>query len=79
MMVKPSVNQLLKIKGVDNRYTLVVMTAKRARQIASGAEVKTKVKEESPVTLAANEIAEGEVEIIEPDEVKEDAIERGEE
>ena len=22
MMVKPSVNQLLKIKGVDNRYTL---------------------------------------------------------
>lgn len=28
MMVKPSVNELLKIKGIDNRYTLVVMAAK---------------------------------------------------
>ena len=62
-----------------NKKLWVIATSKRARQIASGAEVKTKVKEESPVTLAANEIAEGEVEIIEPDEVKEDAIERGEE
>ena len=62
MMVKPTVQ-------------LVIATSKRARQIASGAEVKTKVKEESPVTLAANEIAEGEVEIIEPDEATEDAEE----
>lgn len=61
MMVKPSVNQLLDLEGIDNRYTLVVMTAKRARQIAEGDEPKTKVKEESPVTLAVNEIAEGKV------------------
>mgnify|MGYP003409594648 CR=1 FL=1 len=59
MMVKPSVNELL--KKVDNRYTLVVMTSKRARQIAAGQEPLTKVKEESPVTLAVNEIAEGKV------------------
>ena len=77
MLVKPTVLELL--EKVDNRFRLVTITAKRARQIASGAEVKTKVKEESPVTLAANEIAEGEVEIIEPDEAKEEAIERGEE
>lgn len=77
MMVKPSVQELL--KKAKNRYELVIATSKRARQIADGAEVKTKVKEESPVTLAANEIAEGEVEIIEPDEAKEDAIGRGEE
>ena len=77
MMVKPTVQELL--TKAKNRYELVIATSKRARQIASGAEVKTKVKEESPVTLAANEIAEGEVEIIEPDEAKEDAIERGEE
>ena len=37
------------------------MTAKRARQIANGSEVKTKVKERSVVSLAANEIAEGAV------------------
>ena len=64
MIVKPSVTQLL--KKAKNRYELVIATSKRARQIADGAEVKTKVKESSPVTLAANEIAEGTVEIIEP-------------
>ena len=56
MMVKPTVAELL--KKAKNRYELVIATSKRARQIAEGAEVKTKVKEESPVTLAANEIAE---------------------
>ena len=64
MMVKPSVNELLKIKGIDNRYTLVVMAAKRARQIAAGDKPMTNVKEESPVTLAVNEKAEGKVEKI---------------
>lgn len=66
MMVKPSVTELL--KKADNRYELVIATAKRARQIASGSETKTQVKEESPVTLAANEIAEGKIEIKEKGE-----------
>ena len=70
MMVKPSVQELL--TKAKNRYELVIATSKRARQIAEGAEVKTAVKEESAVTLAANEIAEGKVEIIEPEEMKED-------
>lgn len=61
MMVKPSVTELLKL--VDNRFQLVIATAKRARQIADGDKVMTKVNETSPVTLAANEIAEGKVEI----------------
>ena len=61
MIVKPTVNELL--EKADNRYELVIATARRARQIAEGAEVKTSVKEESTVTLAANEIAEGKVEI----------------
>jgi DNA-directed RNA polymerase subunit omega len=61
MIVKPTVNELL--EKADNRYELVIATARRARQIASGAEPKTDVKEESPVTLAANEIAEGKVKI----------------
>ena len=50
------------------RYELVIATSKRARQIAMGDEVLTNVKEESPVTLAANEIAEGKVTIIRDDE-----------
>lgn len=59
MMVSPTVTSLLNV--VDNRFRLVIVTAKRARQIASGSEALTDVKEESPVTLAANEIAEGKV------------------
>lgn len=50
MMVKPTVAELL--KKAKNRYELVIATSKRARQIAEGAEVKTKVKEESPVTFS---------------------------
>ena len=59
MMVKPTVKELL--TKIDNRFELVVVTAKRARQIADGAEILTDVKEEAPVTIAANEIAEGKV------------------
>ena len=66
MMVKPSVSELL--TKANNRYELVIATARRARQIAAGAKPKTDVKEESPVTLAANEIAEGKVTIIRDEE-----------
>ena len=48
-------------KTQDNKFRLVIATAKRARQIASGSEKLTDVEEEAPVTIAANEIAEGKV------------------
>lgn len=70
MMVKPTVAELL--TKADNRYELVIATARRARQIAAGNKPKTEVKETSPVTLAANEIAEGKVAIIEEDEDEQD-------
>lgn len=63
MIVKPTVTELL--KKTKNRYELVIATSKRARQIAMGDKPLTKVKEESPVTLAANEIAEGKVVVVE--------------
>lgn len=59
MMVKPTVKELL--TKIDSRFGLVIATAKRARQIAEGDTVLTDVEEESPVTLAANEIADGKV------------------
>lgn len=59
MMVVPSVTKLL--QKVDNTYELVIMASRRARQIAQGDEPMTEVKEESPVTLAVNEIVEGKV------------------
>ncbi len=70
MIVKPSVTELL--TKANNRYELVIATSRRARQIAAGDEPMTKVKEESPVTLAANEIAEGKVEIERENEILEE-------
>lgn len=61
MIIKPTVTELL--RNISNRYELVIATSKRARQIAMGDPVLTKVKAESPVTLAANEIAEGKVKV----------------
>ena len=61
MMVKPSVTDLL--KKVNNRYELVVITAKRARQLSKGEKPLKDKKEESNVTLAADEIAEGKMTI----------------
>lgn len=66
MMVKPSVTELL--KKVDNQFELVVMTAKRARQLSKGDKPLTNKDEESNVTLAADEIAEGKVIICEEEE-----------
>lgn len=63
MMVKPSVTELL--KKVDNRFELVVATAKRARQLSNGDKALTDKDEESKVTLAADEIAEGKITIVE--------------
>ena len=60
MIVKPTVTELLEKVG-GNRYSLVIMTAKGARQIANGDPVKTEEKDRSVVTLAADEIAEGKV------------------
>lgn len=63
MMVKPSVTDLL--KKVDNRFTLVVATAKRARQLSKGENALVDKEEASTVTLAADEIDAGKVTIME--------------
>ena len=61
MIVKPSVTELL--KHSKNRYELVIATSKRARQIAAEDEANVSKKDGSPVTKAAEEIAEGKVKI----------------
>ena len=69
MMVKPSVNELL--EKAENRYALVIATSKRARQLSMGEKPLTDKKEESMVTLAADEIAEGKVEIVKDETINE--------
>ncbi len=66
MMVRPSVTELL--TKVNNQFELVVMTAKRARQLSKGDKPLTNKQEESTVTLAADEIAEGQVTICQEEE-----------
>lgn len=61
MIVKPTVVELL--KKAENRYSLVIATAKRARQISKGSIPMTKKDDVSPVTLAADEIGEDKVKI----------------
>ena len=68
MIVKPTVNELL--DHAENRFALVIGASKRARQIADGDEKLTNVKEESPVTLAANEINEGKIIISNKEDVE---------
>lgn len=76
-MVKPTVTDLL--KKVDNRYSLVIMTAKRARQIAEGETPMTNADEKSPVTLAVNEINEDKVYRIDEEETENTDNEENEE
>lgn len=56
-MINPSIVDLL--TKVDNRYTLVTMTAKRARQLIQGEEPLVRISSTKPVTIAINEISEG--------------------
>ena len=55
-MVNPSMDTLL--KKVDSKYTLVVLAAKRAREILDGSEVQVAEKSTKNVTNALAEIAE---------------------
>ncbi len=59
MIIKPTVTELL--EKIDNRFELVILVSKRARQISEGQLPLTNIKEKSAVTIAANEIAEGKV------------------
>ncbi|NLV75734.1 MAG: DNA-directed RNA polymerase subunit omega [Tissierellia bacterium] len=58
-MYNPSFNELSKIG--DSRYTLVMLTAKRARQIVDGAEPLIETQSTKPVTIAIEEILEGKI------------------
>ena len=55
MLVNPSVTDLLKI--VNDRYALVSITSRRARQLLEGATPLVNIEEASNITLAAQEIA----------------------
>ena len=81
MMLYPSLSDLL--KKVPNRYSLVNVAAKRARDIAEQAENDPEmVAEEKPVSLALDDIMSGKIVTVEhpaEEETTEENIENAEE
>lgn len=67
-MFNPDLTEVL--EKYSSRYSLVSATAKRAREIAAEADENGVILNDKPVSLALDEIVAGEVEIIEPDEIK---------
>ena len=59
MMLYPAMNKLTSY--VPNRYMLVNVVARRARQIAENAEMNGEHLEDKPVTLAIHEVADGKI------------------
>ncbi len=58
-MIYPSLDNL--VDKVDSKYTLVVLAAKRAREIMNGEESLLDSKSNKPVTVALEEIAQGRI------------------
>lgn len=68
MKFNPSLQNVL--KDHMSRYSLVIATAKRAREISEEAEEKGEILTEKTVSLALEDIVEGKVKIIEPEEIR---------
>lgn len=70
MMLYPAMNKLT--ANVPNRYLLVNVVARRARQIAQEAEDLGEKMDAKPVTLAIHEVADGKISVAASDVVVED-------
>ena len=62
---------------VDNRFELVLIASKRARQLSMGAEPLVEVENDKPTVLALREIAENKIDktVLEEKVVPQDDIE----
>ena len=57
MMLYPAMTKLTEY--IPNRYMMVNVVARRARQIAAEAEMNSEHLDEKPVTMAIDEVADG--------------------
>ena len=77
-MLHPSYSDLMKVvnsevepgeaKVVNSRYSIVMATAKRARQIISGDEALVNGDNKKPLSVAVEELNEGQIKILSDDE-----------
>lgn len=68
IMMNPDLRLLL--KGNISRYSLVTATAKRAREIVDDAKLNNEIIEEKPISLAIDELLDGEYSIKEPEDIQ---------
>lgn len=59
MLLNPPINEIR--KKADSRYTLVVLAAKRARDLIAGKPVLTGTDSDVPISIAAAEIMTGDI------------------
>lgn len=67
-MFNPDLKELL--KNTNSRYSLVVATAKRARQIQDEAIENEVMLDEKVVSLAIDDLHDGKYVVEEPEEIK---------
>ena len=60
-MIYPSINEIMIAKNIDSKYTLVVATAKRAREINQTKVTFSECKSDKAVTIALHEIYENKI------------------
>ena len=58
-------------KVVNSRYSIVMATAKRARQLVDGEEPLVAASGKKPLSIAVDELSEGKIKIIAEDELEE--------
>ena len=79
-MLHPSYSDLMKVvnadcepgeaKIVNSRYSIVMATSRRARQLVAGDQpyIETKEGEKKPLSIAVEELNEGKIKIISDEE-----------
>lgn len=70
MMVNPSVDEVMNARNIESKYSLVIITAKRARDIQETGVTYTSCDSEKAVSVALNEIYENKVTFRNKDDVK---------
>ncbi len=73
-MLHPSYSDLMKVvnsevepgeaPGVNSRYSIVMATSKRARQIIGGADAMVDNRDKKPLSVAVEELNQGKIKIL---------------
>lgn len=84
MMLRPSYNDLINVVNsgvepgedplVQSRYSIVIATAKRARQLISGEEAAIAEEGRKPLSIAIDELYKSKVKIVSEEDISEDDI-----